>query len=62
MSKLTPSERESIFRRLKELYAETQDAELTVERCDEEGKTLFERLLEDMLDSLKAPNHQDASR
>jgi len=62
MSKLMPSERESIIKRLNELYAETQDAELTLKRCDKEGQALFKRLLEDMLDSVKAPNHQGLNR
>ena len=62
MSNLMPSERESIVKRLNELYAETQDAELTLKRCDEEGKALFNRLLEDILDSVKAPNDQGHDR
>ena len=56
MSRLTPCERESIVKRLNELYAETQDAELTLKRCDEEGKALFERLLEDILELHQGPS------
>ena len=58
MSRLTQSKNESIVGRLKELYAKTQDAQLTIDRCDEEANGLVERLLEDMLDSVKAPIHQ----
>lgn len=60
MNRLTPRERATILKRVKEINAKIQDRNLTIEQCDElhnEREELQKRLLED-----RAASYHDSPR